>query len=359
MSVNISSRNEDIRDFNAASALAGLAIDNGEGSQANNNKNNNDAAESNMEFHIPQRFTKSGRKRAVPFTIKLMKVLSDKNNAHIITWMPSGKSFNILKPKAFVAEILPHHFKTAKYSSFTRKLHRWGFMRHYRGDEAGAFYHKDFQRGRLDLVEEMTCHKAEPSKSAMAMWDVAPASAPKTEVPRPAVAVVKPMAVRPMPKQAPAMTAGDLKMPMTPSIASLPPASLPPSSLPSAPVAASAAAALEAERLNAAIEREVNRRLKERINAVTLSRQAFAVSALRSQRLASYGTHHHPSHNSPHSQTSQWAAALLLQKEAELLKGPTTLPLDLTGMQFRGFGSNETQLPSAPPRKNFPGARTA
>ena len=95
-----------------------------------------------------------------------MKVLSDKNNAHIITWMPSGKSFSILKPKLFVAEILPDAFKTAKYSSFTRKLHRWGFMRHYRGEEAGAFYHKDFQRGRLELVEQMTCHKAEPQSAA-------------------------------------------------------------------------------------------------------------------------------------------------------------------------------------------------
>jgi len=144
-------------EFSAASALAGLAQEHSMEEQQDH--------EEEKEFHIPQRFTKSGRKRAVPFTIKLMKVLSDKKNAHIITWMPSGKSFNILKPKAFVADILPEHFKTAKYSSFTRKLHRWGFMRHYRGEEAGAFYHKDFQRGRLDLVEQMTCHKAEPPKS--------------------------------------------------------------------------------------------------------------------------------------------------------------------------------------------------
>jgi hypothetical protein len=93
-----------------------------------------------------------------------MKVLSDRNLAHIVTWTPSGKSFVILKPKAFTEEVLPEHFKSAKFSSFTRKLHRWGFMRHYRGEEAGAYYHDEFQRGRLDMVEKMSCHRA-PSSS--------------------------------------------------------------------------------------------------------------------------------------------------------------------------------------------------
>jgi HSF-type DNA-binding len=88
-----------------------------------------------------------------------MKVLSCSDYEHIICWTPSGMSFSIEKPKLFTAEILPEHFKTAKYSSFTRKLHRWGFMRHYRGIEAGAFFHSDFQKGRIDLVEKMSCYK--------------------------------------------------------------------------------------------------------------------------------------------------------------------------------------------------------
>ena len=87
-----------------------------------------------------------------------MKVLSDDKYTHIISWMPSGKSFMIHKPKLFAAQVLPLEFKQAKHSSFTRKLHRWGFMRHYRGDEAGAFFHEDFQEGRLDLAENMTCY---------------------------------------------------------------------------------------------------------------------------------------------------------------------------------------------------------
>lgn len=90
-----------------------------------------------------------------------MKVLSMKEFRHIIAWTPSGKSFSIIKPKLFTAEILPTYFKSAKFSSFTRKLHRWGYMRHYRGPEAGSFFHKDFQRGQLEMAEKMTCYKPE------------------------------------------------------------------------------------------------------------------------------------------------------------------------------------------------------
>lgn len=295
---------------------------------------------------------------------QLMKVLSDKQFAHIITWMPSGKSFNILKPKAFVADILPQNFKTAKYSSFTRKLHRWGFMRHYRGEEAGAFYHKDFQRGRLDLVDEMTCHKAEPPKSAAAMASFAAlsAEAPKKPAPVP----VKPVVVRPAarPVAVPRRDVHSMATTAAPKVLptiNMPAASLvnPTSKMVGLPsmtqslataTPAAVSAAIESERLNAAIEREVNRRIKERINAVALSRQAFAISALRQQQLLSS---HHSSEASPLMQ------ALLLQKQAELLKSnPTsTLPLGVAPL-MQPYRAQGQPLPSAP-TKHIQGARTA
>ena len=97
-----------------------------------------------------------------------MKVLSDPQFSHIIEWLPSGKSFVIHKPKVFATDVLPTHFKSAKYSSFTRKLHRWGFVRHFRGGESGAFYHADFAKGRLDLAEAMTCCPQQPSSKEAA-----------------------------------------------------------------------------------------------------------------------------------------------------------------------------------------------
>jgi hypothetical protein len=50
-----------------------------------------------------------------------MKVLCQREYADIIAWLPDGKSFTIVRPKAFVADILPDHFEQAKYSSFTRR----------------------------------------------------------------------------------------------------------------------------------------------------------------------------------------------------------------------------------------------
>eukprot|EP00934_Nitzschia_sp_Nitz4_P007388 Nitzschia sp. Nitz4//scaffold35_size145790//135274//136217//NITZ4_003059-RA/size145790-augustus-gene-0.126-mRNA-1//1//CDS//3329549211//7378//frame0 len=192
--------------------------------------------EGDDEIEIPQRFTKSGRKRAVPFPMKLMKVLSNKKFRDIITWTPSGKAFTIVQPKAFVAEILPEHFKSAKFSSFTRKLHRWGFMRHYRGEESGAFYHKDFQKDRMDLVEQMTC-KAEPSKSVAAI--AKKPVAPKTTI----------QGSQPGPLPQPAPLGSDLSQLQAPPQASV-----------------------VASHLDAAIEAEVTRRLQERISQAALSR---------------------------------------------------------------------------------------
>jgi hypothetical protein len=88
-----------------------------------------------------------------------MKVLSMKKYSHIVTWTKDGKSFTILRPNAFASEILPKFFKESKYASFTRKLHRWGFQRHLRGSETGSFFNTNFQMGRPDMLDKMTCYK--------------------------------------------------------------------------------------------------------------------------------------------------------------------------------------------------------
>jgi hypothetical protein len=100
-----------------------------------------------------------------------MKVLSNKTFEHIITWMPSGKSFAIIDPERFVDQVLPVHFKTAKYASFTRKLNRWGFVKLEDAVAGGEeFFHEHFQKSRLDLAEKMR-GKVEPAQSRDASKD--------------------------------------------------------------------------------------------------------------------------------------------------------------------------------------------
>lgn len=117
------------------------------------------------EDELLARFGVNGRKKAIPFPMKLLEVLSQKKYAHIIGWMPNGKSFVILRPKAFCNEVLPQHFKSAQYASFTRKLTRWGFTRC--DDGTSEFYHPHFRRGRMDLAEKMTPSNMATTKNAL------------------------------------------------------------------------------------------------------------------------------------------------------------------------------------------------
>ncbi len=78
----------------------------------------------------------------VTFPQKLMTVLDNDQLSDIITWLPHGKGFIILQKKKFAAEVMPIYFKHSKFTSFTRKLNRWGFTRVPRGPEAGSYYHK-------------------------------------------------------------------------------------------------------------------------------------------------------------------------------------------------------------------------
>jgi hypothetical protein len=86
-----------------------------------------------------------------------MEMISNEANADVTAWLPHGKGFVIYKKKKFASDILPHYFKQSKYTSFTRKLNRWGFTRVTRGPETGAYYHKYFQRGEMRLCMQMSC----------------------------------------------------------------------------------------------------------------------------------------------------------------------------------------------------------
>ena len=53
---------------------------------------------------------------------------------------------------------MPLYFRhTSKWTSFTRKLNRWGFDRVSSGPEMGAYYHKFFQRDEPRLCHQMFC----------------------------------------------------------------------------------------------------------------------------------------------------------------------------------------------------------
>ena len=70
------------------------------------------------------------RKREI-FPQKLMTILADKSLVDVISWLPHGRSFVIIRPDIFTSNVLPSYLPpvdsrtSSKYSSFTRKLNRW------------------------------------------------------------------------------------------------------------------------------------------------------------------------------------------------------------------------------------------
>ncbi|MGK3734933.1 MAG: hypothetical protein ACI90V_001772 [Bacillariaceae sp.] len=93
-----------------------------------------------------------------------MEILTSDDHADTISWLPHGRSFIIYKKKTFAATILPKFFKATKFTSFTRKLNRWGFTRVTRGPEMGSYYHRQFLRDSPELCLRMSSHTSSKYK---------------------------------------------------------------------------------------------------------------------------------------------------------------------------------------------------
>lgn len=100
-----------------------------------------------------------------------MEILDSHKTKDIVTWLPHGQAFIIYKKKKFASEVLPVYFKLSKFTSFTRKLNRWGFTRITRGHEMGAYFHKFFQRDDPRLCMQMCCQNIRLQNEALALQE--------------------------------------------------------------------------------------------------------------------------------------------------------------------------------------------
>jgi hypothetical protein len=73
---------------------------------------------------------KASKKKEI-FPQKLMEILADDSLSEIVSWLPHGRSFVIIRPDLFCDHVLPKYLPpvdsrgSTKYPSFTRKLNRW------------------------------------------------------------------------------------------------------------------------------------------------------------------------------------------------------------------------------------------
>jgi hypothetical protein len=98
-------------------------------------------------------------KKPLPFARVLMTVLMDSSLNDVITFLPDGDAFAILKPKTFAEEVMPKYFAIRTFSPFMRKLHRWGFERimDKKTHDVDVFRHPLFIRGNLMLCDKIKC----------------------------------------------------------------------------------------------------------------------------------------------------------------------------------------------------------
>ena len=68
--------------------------------------------------------SKGNAKKDTSFPLKLHEILSNPEYEDMISWMPHGKSWRILKPSVFENVVIPLHFRHSKYASFMRQVSR-------------------------------------------------------------------------------------------------------------------------------------------------------------------------------------------------------------------------------------------
>jgi len=143
---------------------------------------------SGLQFLSPNQITSNAHLLAfvkennatLNFPQKLMLMLSyvdnEKDMGNFITcisWVKDGHAFIIKDRKELVDNLLPLFFREGKFSSFTRKLYRWGFRQicipkgGNKKDRDLLFGHEHFQREKKALMTEMRSVTAAGTRRAI------------------------------------------------------------------------------------------------------------------------------------------------------------------------------------------------
>lgn len=102
----------------------------------------------------------------------MMKYADSQGSDFCIAWLEDGKSFVINDPDAFTRQVVPKFFKQTKFTSFTRKLYRWGFRQVNRGigpDDPIIFGNEFFQRNNAELMARMRSTTAASTRKQQEM----------------------------------------------------------------------------------------------------------------------------------------------------------------------------------------------
>jgi hypothetical protein len=85
------------------------------------------------------------------FLTKLRKMVEDSELTGIVSWNAAGNGILILNEDAFVSVVFPKYgFKTTRYSTFTRQLNLYQFVRVHSGKGTAEYANPSFLRDDLE-----------------------------------------------------------------------------------------------------------------------------------------------------------------------------------------------------------------
>lgn len=84
-----------------------------------------------------------------------MKLINDDTNSDVIIWSPKGDGFVIMNKSRLTTEVLPKVFKLTQYTSFTRRLKRWGFVTARGFSTTPSYHHPLFRRNDPTSIKKM------------------------------------------------------------------------------------------------------------------------------------------------------------------------------------------------------------
>jgi hypothetical protein len=96
-----------------------------------------------------------GPSEKVAFPIILHDVVSDPSTDDCIHWLPCGELFLICNKKKFAKKLLSKFPGNGVFTSFTRRLKRWGFERIASGPQIGAYKNENFVRGDKESAKKI------------------------------------------------------------------------------------------------------------------------------------------------------------------------------------------------------------
>lgn len=153
-----------------------------------------DEPRSNSSSPTPS--TKSAKKESFAHT--LMSLLLDEKYAKVVTFLPDNQSFGIINAKVFSDEVMPEVFGIRTFSSFVRKLNRWGFERimEKKTHDVDVFRHRLFYKNNWKLCAKIKCQgRLSKSQQEAQSLPLRPVPVPMRSAP----VVLKPTAVAPAP----------------------------------------------------------------------------------------------------------------------------------------------------------------